>query len=78
MGTTARISLEFAAVALVGLTMFGAPTGEAVRLSSKYEIKPRPMPEFPYDSAEVWVNSEPMKAADLLGNVVLLEIWTTA
>ncbi len=78
MGTTTRISLALSAVALVGLTMFGAGTGEAVRLSAKYEIKPRPMPEFPYDSAEVWVNSEPMKAADLLGKVVMLEIWTTA
>ncbi len=78
MGTTTRISLALAAVALVGLTMFGVRTGEAVRLSAKYEITPRPMPEFPYDSAEVWINSDPIKAADLLGQVVMLEIWTTA
>ena len=31
------------------------------------------MPEFPVDS--VWINSPPLKTADLAGKVVLLDFW---
>ena len=37
----------------------------------------RPMPEFTAQSPEHWVNSRPLKKADLKGKVVLLEIWTS-
>ncbi len=33
----------------------------------------KPAPEFPTDS--VWINSPPLKAADLVGKVVLLDFW---
>src|SRR5262249_37669063 len=33
----------------------------------------KPAPEFPADA--VWINSKPLKAADLAGKVVLLDFW---
>jgi thiol-disulfide isomerase/thioredoxin len=33
----------------------------------------QPAPEFPADA--VWINSQPLKAADLTGKVVLLDFW---
>ena len=33
----------------------------------------KPVPEFPVDS--VWINSPPLKTADLAGKVVLLDFW---
>ena len=35
------------------------------------------MPEFTTSSPEFWINSAPLKKADLRGKVVLLEIWTS-
>lgn len=34
------------------------------------------MPEFSETSADKWINSAPLRKADLQGRVVLLEIWT--
>lgn len=36
----------------------------------------RPAPEFPVVAAERWLNSPPLKMADLRGQVLLLEVWT--
>ena len=36
-----------------------------------------PMPEFTATSPDLWVNSPPLRKADLRGKVVLLEIWTS-
>ncbi len=35
------------------------------------------MPEFTTQSAEHWINSSPMKVADLKGKIVLIEVWTS-
>lgn len=35
------------------------------------------MPEFTTTSKDLWVNSKPLKKADLRGKVLLLEIWTS-
>ena len=35
------------------------------------------MPEFPRQTADAWLNSAPIKAAELRGKVLLLEVYTT-
>ncbi len=37
---------------------------------------PRLAPEFPKVAAERWLNSPPLKMADLRGKVILLDVWT--
>ena len=49
-----------------------APTAEQLELLAKL----RPQGEAPELTNEVWLNSEPLKLADLRGNVVLVEFWT--
>ena len=48
------------------------PTAEQLELLAKL----RPQGEAPELLNEVWLNSEPLKLADLRGNVVLVEFWT--
>ena len=36
-----------------------------------------PMPEFTTTSQSLWVNSKPLKKAQLKGKVLLLEVWTS-
>ena len=35
------------------------------------------MPEFTRTTADAWLNSPPLKAADFRGKVVLLEVYTS-
>ena len=49
-----------------------APTAAQQQLLDKL----RPQGEAPELLNEVWLNSEPLKLADLRGNVVLVEFWT--
>ncbi len=35
-----------------------------------------PLPEFTQTSADRWLNSPPLRVSDLLGKVVLLDVWT--
>ncbi len=35
------------------------------------------MPEFTTDSSDMWVNSKPLKVADLKGKIVLIEVLTS-
>ena len=48
------------------------PTAKQLELLAKL----RPQGEAPELLNEVWLNSEPLKLADLRGNVVLVEFWT--
>ncbi len=52
--------------------MAPGPTAEQLELLAKL----RPQGEAPELLNEVWLNSEPLKLADLRGNVVLVEFWT--
>lgn len=36
------------------------------------------LPEFTQSSPDAWLNSKPLKRKDLLGNVLLLDVWTFA
>lgn len=49
-----------------------SPTAEQLELLAKL----RPQGEAPELLNEVWLNSEPLKLADLRGKVVLVEFWT--
>ncbi len=51
-----------------GLLMTALGTGEP--------ILSRPLPEFTETSPNRWLNSKPLRVADLKGEVVLLEVWT--
>jgi hypothetical protein len=48
------------------------PTAEQLELLAKL----RPQGKAPELLNEVWLNSEPLKLADLRGQVVLVEFWT--
>lgn len=48
------------------------PTAEQLELLAGLDIKGTP-PEL---NNEVWLNADPMKLADLKGNVVIVEFWT--
>ena len=64
--------------ALALAILLGAQTAGAARLGDTYEESSRPLPPFPHNGAEHWVNSEPLQPGDLLGHVVLIEVWTTS
>ena len=55
-----------------GKALSPGPTAEQMELLAKL----RPQGEAPELLNEVWLNSEPLKLADLRGNVVLVEFWT--
>ena len=40
-------------------------------------VQAKTMPEFTQSSPEMWINSAPLKKADLRGKVVLIEVWTS-
>ncbi len=63
---------QTATVEETGETLAPAPTAQQLELLAKL----RPQGEAPELLNEVWLNSEPLKLADLRGNVVLVEFWT--
>lgn len=48
----------------------------AASLHSEAQATPAPAPEFTHASASEWINSEPLRLADLRGRVVLVDVWT--
>ncbi|MEE8433819.1 MAG: hypothetical protein V3S64_03435 [bacterium] len=59
-------------LAVVALLAFGASTSTASLAALN-----KPMPEFRNQSPSHWINSKPLKRAELKGKVVLIEIWTS-
>ena len=56
---------------LLGL-LLAAPAAQA-----QFWFGSRPMPEFANQSPAAWLNSKPLSRAELTGQVVLIEIWTS-
>ena len=63
---------QTATVENAGGALVPGPTAEQLELLARL----RPQGEAPELLNEVWLNSEPLKLADLRGNVVLVEFWT--
>jgi hypothetical protein len=40
-------------------------------------VEPRPLPAFQQTAPDAWINTAPLTLADLKGQVVLIEVWTT-
>jgi len=64
-------TLAVGAGLLAAVLMWGAPGSQSLAEEG------RRMPAFGETSAEAWVNSEPLTLADLKGQVVLLEVYTS-
>jgi hypothetical protein len=63
-----------AVVAATGILAALAPDGAGPRGGAAAPA--RPAPEFPSADPGHWINSAPLRIADLRGQVVLLEVWT--
>jgi thiol-disulfide isomerase/thioredoxin len=67
-----RILLYFIAGAVAAVYILLAQAPQAVQ----QPVTVGPAPEFTGDRPEDWINSEPLRLADLRGNVVLIDFWT--
>ena len=74
------IRTGFVAGTLAALVLMGLQPqlGWGIKILPSLMMAPRPIPEFPNQGPEAWVNSQPLKVADLRGKVVLIEVWTTS
>ena len=77
-GSSGRAWGVGAAAVLLALALFWVVPGDALRgqVGGPTGVG-ADMPEFTSTSPQLWVNSKPLKRADLRGKVVLLEIWTS-
>jgi hypothetical protein len=60
---------EWVAAAVLGLSVLGAAGAGLLRA-------PDGAPAAPEVESPVWINSAPLRLADLRGKVVLVEFWT--
>jgi hypothetical protein len=65
-----RTTAGWVASAVLGLSLLGAAEGAGL-LGPPETATPAPEVESP-----VWINSGPLRLADLRGKVVLVEFWT--
>ena len=68
---------SIAPAAVLLALLLAAPGPLAAREGTDIAVTPRPMPEFPHADPRDWINSAPIRLADLKGEVVLVEIWTS-
>ncbi len=59
-----------ALLSALALAAIGIPT------TAREFADPQPAPDFTHSGAETWINSTPLKLAELRGKVVLLDFWT--
>jgi hypothetical protein len=62
---------------LVALLLLMLPPALAAQPRPQIALSPRPMPDFLHATPEAWLNSPPLRAQDLRGQVLLVEIWTS-
>lgn len=63
---------------LAGALLLTAATLAATALPRQGRAEaPLAMPEFKHQQPAAWLNSPPLSRADLRGQVVLIEIWTS-
>jgi thiol-disulfide isomerase/thioredoxin len=67
-----RILFALATVVAVALVVAGDPWTAGARDGER----PWAAPELPHQNEQDWINSRPLKMADLQGRVVLVDFWT--
>lgn len=45
--------------------------------NSPLSAQNKTLPEFTSNSADRWINTQPLKKSDLAGKIVLVEVWTS-
>ena len=71
-----RLAAFATALLLAGL-LLATLTLVAPAARAQFWFGSKPMPEFANGSPAAWINSPPLRKADLAGQVVLIEIWTS-
>jgi hypothetical protein len=71
------LALGIGAVLMVGLFALADANAEGGSPPARSATGELLLPEFPRQTAEAWLNSPPLKAAQLRGQVVLLEVYAT-
>lgn len=69
------VLVAVALAVLVGAIPWPVP-GMFVPAFAGVPRKARKLPEFRQPDPTHWINSEPLKVADLAGNVLLVGVWT--
>ena len=73
-----RLSRVLLPPALAVAILVGAQTAGAAGIEDTSDAPARTLPPFPHNGVEHWVNSEPLHTGDLLGQGLLIEVWTTS